>query len=83
MRRLLVCVLIGLSFVCFGFSACSKKEGAESEKGAIEKMTDDAAEAIVNKIRTPMDRARSVKELEQDRARAMDEAIDEAMDEKE
>ena len=77
MRRLLTCALIGFSFVCFSFFACSKKEEAEPEKGAIEKMTDEAADVIVNKIRTPMDRARSVKELEEDRAKAMDEAINE------
>jgi len=71
-RRLLACALIG-----FSFFACSKKEEAEPEKGDIEKMTDEAADVIVNKIRTPMDRARSVKELEEDRAKAMDEAINE------
>ena len=83
MRRLLVCALIGFSFVCLSFLGCSKKEEGEPEKGAIEKMTDEAAEVIVNKIRTPMDRARSVKELEEDRAKAMDEAMNEAVEEKE
>jgi hypothetical protein len=40
-------------------------------------MTDEAAEVIVTKIRTPMDRAHSVKEMEKERAQAIDEALEE------
>jgi hypothetical protein len=76
-KRFCVCVLIGFSCLCLSLLACSKKEEAEPEKGAIEKMTDEAADVIVNKIRTPMDRARSVEDLQQDRAKAMEEALDE------
>ncbi|OEU48838.1 MAG: hypothetical protein BA872_01380 [Desulfobacterales bacterium C00003060] len=60
---------------CISFSACSKDEGAESEKGTIEKMTDHAADVVVDKIRTPMEKARSVKDLEEKRMRGVDEAL--------
>ena len=82
MKRLLLCVFLGLSILSLCLCACSKKEEAKQEKGKIEQMTDEAAEVIVTKIRTPMDRARSVKEQEIDRAQAMDDAIDEALEEK-
>lgn len=81
MKRLLAHVILGVSIFSLCFPACSKKEEAKQEKGKIEQMTDEAAEVIVTKIRTPMDRARSVKEQEVDRAQAMDEAIDEALQE--
>ena len=81
MKRLLAHVILGVSIFSLCFPACSKKEETKQEKGKIEQMTDEAAEVIVTKIRTPMDRARSVKEQEIDRAQAMDEAVDEALQE--
>jgi hypothetical protein len=36
-------------------------------------MTDEAADAIVTRIRTPLDKARSTKEAEDARVRALDE----------
>ena len=75
MRRVVIYLVIALVVFCAYFSVCSKKEGVESEKGKIEKMTDEAADAIVKKIRTPMDQARSAKETEEERARTLDEAL--------
>ena len=40
-------------------------------------MTDETADAIVARIRKPMNQARAVKDLEQDRAKAMEKALDE------
>jgi hypothetical protein len=82
MKRHFVTALVGFTLLAFSFSGCSEKneaelEGETAQKGAIEKMTDEAADVIVKKIRTPMDRAHSVKEIEEERARAMDEALDE------
>jgi hypothetical protein len=59
-----------------GLCACSKKEKAEpQEKGAIEKMTDEVAHTAVKKIRTPIDQAHSARAVEEERAKAMDEAL--------
>jgi hypothetical protein len=66
---------VALVVFSIGLAACSKKEEREPEKGRIKKMTDEVAHTAVQKIRTPMDQARSAKAKEEDRARAMDEAL--------
>jgi hypothetical protein len=38
-------------------------------------MTDEAADAIVKRIRTPLDKARSTKEAEDERLKAFDEEL--------
>lgn len=72
-KRLLIYPAIVVLISCISFSACSKKEEVEPEKGKIEKMTDEAADAIVKRIRTPLDKARSTKEAEDERVRALDD----------
>jgi hypothetical protein len=57
--------------------ACSNNKESESEKGKIETMTDKAAKELVNKIRTPMDRAREVEKKQLDRYRDMEETLKE------
>jgi hypothetical protein len=57
--------------------ACSDNKETESEKGTIEKMTDKAAKEMVNKIRTPIDKARSVKNQQEDRLNEIDETVKE------
>jgi hypothetical protein len=77
MKRSLIYFVMLFFVFSIGVSACSKKEEGEPEKGAIEKMTDEVAHTAVQKIRTPMDQARSAKAKEEDRASAMDEALQE------
>lgn len=77
MKRTVLCLTISLVVLCIGFSACSKGEEEKSEKGAIEKMTDEAADRIVQEIRTPLEHARSVQELTKERARTFDESLKE------
>jgi hypothetical protein len=71
-KRLLTYSAVVLLFFYIGLSACSKEE-TEPEKGKIDQMTDEAADAIVTRIRTPLDKARSTKEAEDARVRALDE----------
>jgi hypothetical protein len=73
MKKLLIYSVMVLFIFCMGLSACSKKEEGEPEKGKIEKMTDDAADAIVTRIKTPINRAKATKEAEDARVRALDE----------
>ena len=64
--------------LCLGssiFWACSDNSDSESEKGLIETMTDNTAKEAVNHIRKPMDKARSVKNLQENRLKEQDEAI--------
>ena len=55
--------------------ACSNNKEAESEKGTIETMTDKAAEELVNKIRTPIEKARDVEKKQLDRYKEMEETL--------
>jgi large-conductance mechanosensitive channel len=55
---------------------CSKNdEQQQDEKGRVEKITDQAAETAVKKIRTPMDKARATQNLGDDRLEEMDKAV--------
>ncbi len=74
-KRLLTYSAVVLLFFCIGLSACSKEEEGEPEKGKIEQMTDEAADAIVKRIRTPLDKARSAKDKGEERLKALDEEL--------
>jgi hypothetical protein len=70
-----LCV-VTFSFLLVLPAGCSKKEEQQvEEKGSIEKMTDQAAETAVKKIRTPMDKARATENLGADRLEEMDKAL--------
>ncbi len=75
MKKIVTYLSIALFFSCTIFFSCSKKEDKEPKKGRIDKMTDHAAEVIVEKIKTPIDRARSVKEKEKERMKGIDESL--------
>ena len=77
MKSIVTYLAIALFFSCTVFFACSRNEDVEPEKGKIEKMTDHAADVIVEKIKTPIDRARSVKDMEKERVRGIDETLKE------
>jgi hypothetical protein len=77
MRNLFIHLTIALVVLLISFSACSKAKDEESSKGAIDKMTDRAAERAVKKIKTPIDKARAIQEKEGERTKAMDEAVKE------
>jgi TolA-binding protein len=68
---------LAVLFAAVVLFACSDKKEAKSERGAIEKMTDQAAEEMGNRIRTPLEQARSVKDQEEDRLRDMESAVKE------
>ena len=57
--------------------SCSNDEDTETEpeKGMIEEMTHKAAKKAVNRIRTPLNKARSAASKEQDRYNNMDEYL--------
>jgi len=57
---------------------CSQKEEtAENKKGAIETMTDQAADELTNRIRTPIEKARSAANQQEDRMRSVDDQLKE------
>lgn len=79
MKKMMGYCVIALLFVSLSLIACSNnvEAEAEAEKGAIEEMTDNAAKEIVNRIRTPMNKARSVKDRQADRMEDMEESLKE------
>lgn len=56
--------------------ACTRDE-AESEPGAIEKLTDETADEIVKTIKTPINKAHSAKNTGEDRMKNIDDALKE------
>lgn len=77
MTKIRLYSVIVLFFGSAIFIACPDNKEAESEKGTIEKMTDKAAKEMVNKIRTPIDKARSVKDQQEDKLEEIDKTIKE------
>ena len=73
------CLLLGaaaVSFLLVLTAGCSNKEEQQAEeKGRVEKMTDQAAEAAVKKIRTPKDKARATQNIGNDRLEEMDKVL--------
>jgi hypothetical protein len=67
-----------LGLVLIVSSGCTKndeQQADDEEKGRIEQMTDQAAEKMEKKIQTPLDKARSTKDLGDDRLETMDKAL--------
>ena len=58
-------------------TGCSKSgdDQQTEEKSGIERMTDQAAETVEKKIRTPMDKARSTRNLGDERVEQTDRAL--------
>jgi hypothetical protein len=79
MKKMMTYCVFALFLGGSGLLACSnnKEAEAEAEKGRIEKMTDKAAKKIVNRIRTPINKARAVKDQQEDRLNDMDESLKE------
>jgi len=79
MKKMMLYCVLAMLLGGSGFLACSNNNEAEaeSEKGRIEKMTDKAAKKIVNRIRTPINKARAVKDQQEDRLSDMDESLKE------
>ena len=59
------------------FFACSNHKEAESKKGTIEKMTDKTAKEVVDKIRTPIEKAQTLKTQQEDRLKGMEKDLKE------
>jgi len=67
MTKKLLYFTIALLFAGMSLWGCSNNTGGEPEKGAIKQVTDQVAKDLVHHIRSPINKARAVKELEEDR----------------
>ena len=77
MKNIFLYSVIALILCTAVFFACSNNEEAEKEKGTIEKMTDKTAKEMMDRIRTPIEKAKSVKNQQEDRLSDMEETIKE------
>lgn len=73
---------IGASFLamlvcCFILVACTDTTQKKSEKGTIDKITDEAADAAVQAIKTPIDKAKNVEVEQKARLEAQQKEIEE------
>ena len=78
MKKLLLSYTIFLLLASVSLWGCSGNSGEESEKGAIRKMTDQVAHDLSHKIRNPIDKARAVKNQEEDRLDELEDATEES-----
>ena len=79
MKKLSALAVAAMLLFGIGLTACSSGEDVDElqkKKGTIDKITDKAAEKAVNKIRNPMDKARAIKGLSDQRTEAIDHATE-------
>ena len=67
MKKIIMHFTAALLFTTLFLWGCSGNSGEESEKGAIRKMTDQVAHDLSHKMRSPIDKARALKDREEDR----------------
>lgn len=70
-KFLLYCCLLLLLGGAVYYALSPEKAG----KGTIDEMTDKAAQEMVDNIRTPIDKARTLQKQEEDRVRESEESI--------
>ena len=62
MRYLLICILC-----CLLLSACSQEEEEVRKESSIDRATKEVADKVVEQIKTPLEKAEAVKEIEEQR----------------
>jgi len=71
MQKLIAGSLLALGLVVASLVGCSSEREVATEKGAVEKMTDEAARQAVDHIRIPIEKARDVRSQEEERLQGM------------
>jgi hypothetical protein len=74
MKKILSDMVVALILLGGVFWGCSDKKEPAAEKGAIRQMTDEAAREAVNQIRTPIDKARSVAQQQEEKYKELNDA---------
>ena len=77
MKKMLMFSIIVLLLGSTTFFSCSNNNEAESEKGMIETFTDKTAKDVAGRILAPIEKARSVKDQQEDRLSDMEESVKE------
>jgi len=74
MIKICVTVLV-LLLVSVGFLSCSDNKRMESDKGAIEKLSDETSKKISDRMLESVKKAREVTDTEQDRLDNLDHTL--------
>ncbi len=74
MKKLLIASLLLLGFATIGLTGCSQEQKKNSENGAIDRMTDEAARQAVDQVRVPLDKARAIRSQEEERLKGAADA---------
>ena len=77
MKKMVLFTVIALLFGCSTLFSCSDNKEAESEKGIIETFTDKTAKNVAGRILAPTEKARAVKDQQEDRFGDMEESLKE------
>ena len=78
MKKLIFCITLCGLMAGPALWGCSGNSGEESEKGAIREMTDQVAHDLSNRIKDPINKARSARNQEQDRLDELDDTAEES-----
>jgi hypothetical protein len=76
MTRKLLHFTMALFLAGIFLGACSGSSDEDSEKGAIRQMTDQVADEMVHKMRSPIDKARLAKESGEDHLSELEDAAE-------
>ena len=77
MKKMVLFTVMALLLGCSTLFSCSDNKEAESEKGMIETFTDKTAKDVAGRILSPMEKARSVKDQQEERFSDMEESVKE------
>lgn len=77
MKRILIYLMLPLFILCMNCAACSKGEEGERKKSRIEKMGEETGHSIARSLKAPVNKARDVKDMEEERAEEIDEYLEE------
>ena len=75
MKKNILHIFMALFLFCAVFAACSANKETETEKGAIDKMTDRAAKGMADSIQIPLNKARVAAKQQEDKMREIEEAL--------
>ena len=76
MKKILLCIVAALFIFSSMLLSCTKSEDAETERGAIESMTDKAGKEMADRITDPLEKAKHAKELVEQNYIDMEENLD-------
>ncbi|MBT8344837.1 MAG: hypothetical protein KJO28_00935 [Desulfofustis sp.] len=62
MSRLLICIIC-----CLLLSSCSQEEDEIRQESSIDRATKEVADKVVEQIKTPLEKAEAVREIEEQR----------------